>query len=514
MIAPGPRNRRSFPSLRALPTARIVLLAALLAGLFASCRKDERFTDSPSATLVLNADTVLFDTIFTTVGSVTKRFTVRNPNSEGVRVDIALAGGAPSPFRINVDGASGLTFHDVEIPAGDSLYIFVEATLDANNTSNPMVIEDHILFRTNGNEQQVLLVAWGQDAHFFRPDRGGGSFPAYSIIAGLDDSGNPTCETVQWPNDKPYVIYGYGVVDSCSTLIIDPGVTVYFHGGSGLWIYRDGRILAQGTPDQHITFRGDRREAMYADLPGQWDRIWVNDGQAGQDNVFEHVDIKNALVGIQPQSWVLVPGQPTSANTLVLNDVSIRNCSAAGILSENYRIRSTNLLVANCGQFCVALTGGGQYQFDHCTLGNFWGYDIRQDPSFVLTNAFTDIGGGTQVRDIATSTFRNGIIEGNLTNEFQLAINSNASTDFTFDHFLFRTDQATSGVHFPDPGSIYRNQAPGFRDADNGDYHLASPTVYAVNKGSSPPAPDATFDLDNVLRADGQPDLGCYEFTE
>lgn len=513
MIPRRPRNRPGSPSLRPLPTARVALLAALLACALASCRKDELFTDSPSAQLVLNEDTVFFDTIFTTVGSVTKRFTVRNPNSEGVRVDIALAGGAPSPFRINVDGAAGLSFDDVEIASGDSIYVFVEATLDANNANNPLVIEDHIRFVTNGNEQRVLLVAWGQDAHFFRPDRGGGGFPPYSIIAGLDDSGAPTCETVHWTNDKPYVLYGYGVVDSCSTLIIDPGVRIYVHGGGGLWVYRDGRVLAQGTYDAHITFQSDRLEATYADLPGQWDRIWINDGQAGNDNVFEHVDIKNALIGIQSQSWVLTPGQPTSANTLVLNNVSIRNCSAAGILSENYRIRSTNLLVADCGQFCVALTGGGQYDFNQCTLANFWSYDIRQDPAFALTNSFTDIGGNTQVREIESSTFRNGIIEGNLSNEFKLGIDAGAGALFEFRNFLFRTDQSTSGEHFPDPGSIYRNQSPGFADASDGDYHLV-PNAFAINRGALVADPVADFDLDNVFRGDGQPDLGCYEATE
>ncbi|MCB0813410.1 MAG: hypothetical protein KDB87_09655, partial [Flavobacteriales bacterium] len=158
--------------------------------------------------------------------SVTKRFTVRNRNDQAVRVDIALEGGSPSPYRINVDGASGLTFSQVEILGGDSLFVFVEVLPGQGGVNTPFIVEDRILFNTNGNEQEVLLVAWGQDAHIFRPDRSIPGFPDFSIIAGLDDQGNPTCETVTWPNDKPYVIYGYAVVDSCSTLQIDPGVKV------------------------------------------------------------------------------------------------------------------------------------------------------------------------------------------------------------------------------------------------------------------------------------------------
>ena len=48
--------------------------------------------EDPGAKLVLTEDTVLFDTIFTTVGSVTKRFTVRNENENAVKVDIVPQG--------------------------------------------------------------------------------------------------------------------------------------------------------------------------------------------------------------------------------------------------------------------------------------------------------------------------------------------------------------------------------------------------------------------------------------
>ena len=236
-------------------------------------------------------------------------------------------------------------------------------------------------------------------------------------------------------------------VDTCCTLIIDPGVKVYFHGGGGLWVYQGGNIQANGTYEDHITFQGDRLEATYADLPGQWDRIWINENYGPTDNVFNHVDIKNALVGIQPQSWIGTPGQPTSGNKLILNNVSIRNCSAAGILAENYRIKSTNLLVANCGQYCMALTGGGQYDFNHSTIANYWSYDVRQEPAFILTNTFRDINGATQVRDVETSRFRNGIIYGNNGNEFQLAFDDQLSPDFIFKNL--------SLIHISEPTRPY-----------------------------------------------------------
>lgn len=493
---------------------RPALLLALLVVALWGCRKDQLFTDSPSAKLEFSQDSILFDTVFTQVGTVTKRFTARNPASDGVRVDIALAGGASSPFRINVDGSPGINFSDVEIPGGDSIYVFVEATLGQGGVNTPFIIEDHVHFRTNGNEQQVLLNAWGQNAHYFRPDQYVPGFPPFSyIVGGYDSLGNQLCETEHWINDKPYVIYGYGVVDSCSSLIIDPGVRVYFHGGGGLWVYRGGQIQANGTVDERITFQGDRLEPMYADLPGQWDRIWINDGP--EDNHFSYVDIKNALVGIQPQSWIGTPGQPTSANTLVLNNVSIRNSSVAGILSENYRIRSTNLLVANCGQYCVALTGGGEYNFNHSTIANYWSYDPRQEPAFIMTNTFRDIQGATQVREIGSSKIRNGIIYGNNANEFQLAFDNQLTPDIRFEHFLFRTNVSTSDETWFDQATIHRNQDPGFRDAHSGDLHLRA-NAFAREKGFDDFSadPEAFSDLDGVTRPSNITDLGCYTFTE
>src|SRR5690606_9991913 len=174
---------------------RPALLLALLVVALWGCRKDQLFTDSPSAKLEFSRDSILFDTLFTQVGTVTKRFTAHNPASDGVRVNIAMEGGASSPFRINVDGSPGISFSNVEIPGGDSIYIFVEATLGPGGVNTPFIIEDHVLFSTNGNEQQVLLNAWGQNAHFFRPDQYVPGFPPFSYIAGGYDSlGNQLCE--------------------------------------------------------------------------------------------------------------------------------------------------------------------------------------------------------------------------------------------------------------------------------------------------------------------------------
>lgn len=492
----------------------LLLLLPFLALLAAACRKDDRFTEAP-VTLEFSEEEVLFDTVFALqppIGTITKRFRVRNPGRQGVRVDVALEGGSPSPFRINVDGSPGLRFNDVEILGGDSIYVFVEATLDQSGQNTPLIHEDHIRFTNNGRDQRVKLVAWGQDAHYFRPNRFVPGLPRFSIIAGEDDQGNSICETVTWPNDKPYVIYGYAAVDSCSTLIIEPGVRVHVHGGGGLWIYRWGRLLANGTMDSPITFQSDRLEPLYADLPGQWDRIWINDGPADADHELSNVAIKNALVGVQCETWPGIPDAPTSAARVKLRNVRIKNCSAAGILSRNYRITATNLLVGDCGQYAVALTGGGEYRFDHMTVANYWSFGIRNEPSFIMTNTYAAIDGSLQVRDISASSFTNSIITGSNLNEFKLDFSNQLTPALSFTQLLVRTDQSTAGGFFPVQDSIFRNQSPGFRDVAGRDFHLLE-GAFARNRGIGGGNPDAASDLDGVSRSDGQPDLGCYEYV-
>ena len=169
---------------------KIVLLLIGISSLLllSNCKKTQLLTNN-SAKLEFSADTVLFDTVFTTIGSTTKYFKIYNNNSGKLIIsDIWLASGTQSQFRINVDGSPGVSFNEVEIEANDSLFVFVEVTVDPNNSNNPLVVEDSILFLTNGNEQRVLLNAWGQDAYFHV---------------------NEIVQRRLGANDKPHVIYGY-----------------------------------------------------------------------------------------------------------------------------------------------------------------------------------------------------------------------------------------------------------------------------------------------------------------
>ena len=167
--------------------------------------------------LTFSVDTLVFDTVFTTIGSTTKSFKIYNPESKTVQIDeVELMGGENSPFRINLDGLIGDNFSNIRIEGNDSLFVFVEVTLNVNNQNSPLIIEDSIRFQTNGKDQYVKLAVWGQDAYFHYKD----------LNEGI------------WPNDKPHVIYGYAAIDSAKSLTIQAGTQVHLYKNSLLYVYK------------------------------------------------------------------------------------------------------------------------------------------------------------------------------------------------------------------------------------------------------------------------------------
>ena len=92
----------------------------------AGCQKENYLRDA-NAKLDFSVDTLLFDTVFTTIGTVTRKFKVYNKHNQDLLISsISLAGGQSSAFRINADGRQGPSITDIQLAANDSLYIFVE----------------------------------------------------------------------------------------------------------------------------------------------------------------------------------------------------------------------------------------------------------------------------------------------------------------------------------------------------------------------------------------------------
>ena len=131
------------------------------------CKKNDIVQSSNSEILSFSVDTLLFDTVFTTIGSTTRYLKVYNNSDENLNLDlIALNQGDNSSFKLNVDGEANNFLENVMIRAQDSIYIFAEVTIDPNGINSPLIEEDFIIFNYHNQFQQVNLVAWGRDAYF------------------------------------------------------------------------------------------------------------------------------------------------------------------------------------------------------------------------------------------------------------------------------------------------------------------------------------------------------------
>ena len=465
-----------------LKAYRYILFFTLISSILFSCQKKESDENSK---LAFSTEQVSFDTVFTTVGSVTQNFRVYNPHNYDVKVDIFLVGGRASAFSINVDGLSGTVFTDVEIPARDSIFIHVKVNVNPNDQSLPFLITDSVIFRHGKTVQDVDLLAYGQNAHFIVADAGSGSL-RYKIIAHEH-------EVAHWTNDLPYVIYGgYAAVDSLGTLIIDPGTKVYFHSGAGLWVYRYGNIQAVGTKDEPIIFRGDRSSWFDTDY-AQWDRIWLNESNI--DNHFEFVEITNAFIGLQVEAL----SEMLSGRT-ILKNCTVHNTYNSGILARATRITAENCQVSNNGA-CGLQLHIGDYEFTHLTVANYFSQSKRDNPAVYASNRY-ESGGYAFIGD-TRANFTNCIIYGLMTDEVGLYQSGNETTlTATFENCLIRNSQSLSSFV-----NCILNQDPKFTHNSNQDYTLreGSPAINAGKTGTG-----VTTDITGAPR-DATPDIGAFE---
>jgi len=470
---------------------RFLLVALIPVALFFSCQPERNYIEDSNARLEFTIDTLFFDTVFTTVGTVTKAFSVKNTHNQFIRIDeIDLAGGAFSVFRINVDGESGLHFSDLDIAPHDSMYVFVEATLDPNGNDDILLIQDSIVFQTNGNTQDVDLVAWGQDVHMMEGDR-------------IDQ---PTT----WQAGKPYLVIDYVYVDSLASLTIDPGVTVYLHKDA--IIYVDGSLEVNGTLDEPVRFGGDRLEEFYDHIPGQWGLIYLTG--TSHTNRISHAEIQNGTIGI------LISATPESGlmPDLEISDCVINRMSSTGIYALNASVSGSNLVVGDCGGSCVALNYGGDYHFTHCTFANYWpsGFSHRQLPALLLTDYFVTYDenenlllykGGV----FDNAEFRNSIIYGAQSMELLIDSYDDLQLNYLFDYCLTRINPESLD-YIADPlfSNIINNEDPLF-DSIPVIYELDSLSP-AIDAGLPGYAIEVPFDLNGNSRLDdAAPDLGALE---
>jgi len=486
----------------------LFLLSILFIIILNACQKDNTFEGLDPA-ISISVDTLTFDTVFTTVGSATRLFKIYNNESEDIEVDVKLMNGPSSKFRINVDGTPGLDIKDVFIKGNDSIYVFVDVTVDPDQpvSISPFIFEEFLTVSTNGSERDILLEAWGQNANYIPGTKRKGILSLLSC----------DFQTETWDDPKPYVIYGVLFIDSCE-LILPAGTDIFIHGGlvrQDSFIYNDGllivqengKITANGTAMEPVTFQGDRLEESFDEVAGQWVGIRFTSGSVG--NRMEHVNIKNSVVGMRVDS----------AAQLTLESCSIHNTTSAGLIGVRADIDATNTLIYNNGQNAALLTYGGNYNFNHCTFASYGNQSsaVRFD-NFRCTDPplCQEIVFVNQLN----INFTNCIFAGNETDEiFPLDWTDGEEPDmfnYSFKNCAVTVDEILEPELYPNffdncEDCISLSSIDTlFLDIENNDYSLDTMSI-AIDKGF--------FDgmvMDDILdySRDNMPDLGCFEFQQ
>jgi hypothetical protein len=279
-------------------------------------------------------------------------------------------------------------------------------------------------------------------------------------------------------------------------------------------LYVKGTIIANGTFQNPIIFRADRLEDAYKNIPDQWNGIILFSGS--HNNVFNFATIKNANIGLQVGTI-----ENEGFASVELTNSRIENMAYAGVFALKSKIYGYNNLIANCGYYATALLIGGEYEFYHSTIANYWGSYSRKSrstSSLVVSNVLkvskSDGSSELYLGDLTKATFGNCIVYGNNEREVELGINEEKEFNFLFDHCILQvpdTFNVSNKDHFKNVWKGVKFN-PMFVDPyDKFDYSLDSLSpardigslVYARN------FPDDI--LNNDRTSDKGPDLGAFE---
>ena len=502
---------------------------------WSSCRQDFEFTPS-TGQLSFSKDTVYLDTVFSNIGSSTYTLKVYNNSDDDILIpSLKLSKGQTSKYRMNVDGMLGTgtlvgkEFENVELLAQDSMFVFIETTIDIQplvTNETQFLYTDAIEFGTGANTQKVELVTLVKDAVFIYPNKDANGVIETLVFDvdgdGVDDETNVQGRFLEdseltLTNEKPYVVYGYAAVASGKTLEINAGARIHFHAKSGLLITENASLHINGLPsldseelENEVIIQGDRLELLYEDIPGQWEAIWLLNGST--NNRINNATIKNGTVGI------LSDGNQDDPTKLTLTNSQIYNSSNFGILGRATSIDAENVVLNNSGFSSFAGTYGGNYNLIHCTIANYWSKSFRQFPALLLNNFIVDSENTVFTNPLETANFTNCIIYGNDNPELLLEKAPSDVFNFKFTNSL---------ILFDDPTGFYSESQYDFSNTDhfenvlfNNDPEFLDPYKNQLNIPFGSPAEAAgilsgnlNVDLTNTPRS-SPPDLGAYNATE
>ncbi len=476
-----------------------------------SCDDYDTFTTDRSATLRFSNDTVLFDTLITTVPSSTKTLTVYNRGDKGLRIsEVRLMGGADSPFRVNIDGqdmsrSAENRVTDFEVRRRDSILIRIEVTVPELEHDSIAALNDRLLFTLeSGVLQEVPIIASGRNAFF---------------LHGWTVSTDTTFNT-----RRPIVIFDSLVVARGATLTLDAGTQLLFHEKAGMTVR--GRLVAQGTAAAPVILRGDRTDHMfdylpYDRLPSRWEGLTFT--QESCNNSLDFVDLHSGNFGIRCDSTGI------DSLKLRLTNARIHNLGGHGLELLHCRTEVVNTEVSNTMGHC-AYVFGGDAQFIHCTLAQFYALSADRGEAIHISNQDSLIGYAPLYRAdfincVATGYAEDVVMIPALNREDLPSDIANLPINYQFINCFLTTEVPDDELYTP---RFIRCQIDSL-DADiNRDKHFQlidthnflydfTPVEASAIRGVADSTYSAPYPLDRLGRnrtADNAPDAGCYEFVK
>ncbi len=465
-----------------------------------ACGEMESWTTNPDVRLSFSRDTLAFDTVITGAGSATQTLIVRNGKEDGVRIaQIRLAKGAESPFRVNVDGQylyNGIG-QDFEVRGEDSIYVRAFVKMPVTDSHDIEAQQDELQFTLeNGVVQRVVLTSSGLNVTVLR-----------AMVVDKD---------MALPTERPYQVFDSLVVNPGCTLTLPAGCTLMLHDGTDIIVY--GTLRAEGTLEKPVVLRGDRTDRMfpylpYDNTPNRWGGVHITAESRG--NSLVQLDLHSSDYGITVDSTdVASLNEPV----LTLENSVLHNIGGPGLTLRNTWATVIGTQLSNTLGDVLSVTGG-DVQFIHCTLAQFYPFSANRGYALWLANKE-----GENELPLKRAHFLNCVITGyaddvvmgNLTEEEE----GMEKINYLFQNSLLRTVASDDMERFRDirydvKDSVEQVADKNFKlfDTDNFWYDFAPDSLSSIRGlADYDYAHQYPVDRRGISRlADGEPDAGAYE---
>jgi len=377
-----------------------------------------------------------------------------------------------------------MDFHDVEIRGKDSIFIFMECFIPPGTDTESFRVTDRLEFITNGNLQEVEVVATARNARRLR---------------GVRVESDLTLDA-----KLPYIIFDSLSVEKGATLKIMPGAELLFHYKAHLSVR--GRIEATGTPGNMIHMRGDRLDDVipgtsYDMLAGQWQGMRI--GRESFDNRMEFVDMRSTVDGLRIDSC-----GDLSLTKLTLVNSWLHNSQTNVLECRHARVDAFGCVFSESPLAVVSLSGGA-HDFRHCTIANNYLFAAVTEPNLTLSHCMPKAY-HADAAPLMNATFENCIIWGI---GQPLSPENLTGSAVHLRNVLIKADGSDNSNFI----SCIWNEDPLFLTSRS-DYvfnYRLGPGSPAIGKGNPEYVnPVCRHDMDGLDRLyPGAPTLGAYEFS-